>query len=139
MFGIGTTELLIVLVVALLVLGPKKLPEIARTLGKGLAEFKKVSTDVQRTINTEVEREEATERKKKAEKELSARKAEAEKTASTAEATDAAPKSAESVAAENAEAQPVQNTASPDYEAEADEQAGAEMAGETVPGSEKKA
>ncbi len=58
MFGIGSTELLIILVVALMVLGPKKLPQIARTIGKGYAEFKRATTDLQRTINTEIAREE---------------------------------------------------------------------------------
>jgi Tat protein translocase TatB subunit len=41
MFGIGMPELLLILAVALVVLGPKRLPELARSLGKGLAEFKK--------------------------------------------------------------------------------------------------
>ncbi len=48
MFGIGMTELLIVLVVGLLVIGPKKLPELARTLGRGLAEFRRASTEMRR-------------------------------------------------------------------------------------------
>lgn len=43
MFGIGTPELLVILVVALIVLGPKRLPEVARTLGKGLAELRKAT------------------------------------------------------------------------------------------------
>jgi sec-independent protein translocase protein TatB len=46
MFGVGPTELLVILVVALLVLGPKRLPEIARALGKGLAEFRRATADV---------------------------------------------------------------------------------------------
>jgi sec-independent protein translocase protein TatB len=46
MFGIGPTELLVILVVALLVLGPKRLPEIARALGRGLAEFRRATADV---------------------------------------------------------------------------------------------
>ena len=65
MFGIGSTELLVILVVALIVIGPAKLPEIARSLGKALGEFRRVSTDVKRTIEMEVEHEE---QKTKAEK-----------------------------------------------------------------------
>jgi Tat protein translocase TatB subunit len=44
MFGIGTSELLVILVVALIVLGPKRLPEVAKTLGKGLAELRKATS-----------------------------------------------------------------------------------------------
>lgn len=70
MFGIGTTELMVILVVALLVLGPKKLPQVARSLGKAFGEFRRVSTDVKRTIDTEVDRLEKEERDKKARDEL---------------------------------------------------------------------
>ena len=48
MFGIGMTELLVILAVGLLVIGPKKLPELARSLGKGLAEFRRASTEMRR-------------------------------------------------------------------------------------------
>lgn len=41
MFGIGTPELLLVLVIALIVLGPTKLPELARAVGKAISEFKR--------------------------------------------------------------------------------------------------
>jgi len=51
MFGIGPTELVVILVVALLVLGPKRLPEIARALGKGLAEFRRATADVTSEID----------------------------------------------------------------------------------------
>lgn len=57
MFGLGTTEILVILVVALLVLGPQKLPGIAKTLGKTLGEFRRVSSEFQRTLNEEVEQE----------------------------------------------------------------------------------
>jgi TatA/E family protein of Tat protein translocase len=48
MFGIGMTELLVIMAIALVVLGPKKLPELARSLGRGLAEFRRASTDLHR-------------------------------------------------------------------------------------------
>jgi sec-independent protein translocase protein TatB len=68
--GIGTTELVVILVVALVVLGPKKLPQVARSLGKAFGEFKRVSTDVKRTIDTEVDRLEKEDRDEKARGEL---------------------------------------------------------------------
>lgn len=46
MFGIGPSELIIILIIALLVLGPKRLPELAAGLGKGLAEFRRATADI---------------------------------------------------------------------------------------------
>jgi TatA/E family protein of Tat protein translocase len=54
---LGTSELLMIAVVALLLFGPRKLPEISRTLGKSLAEFKRASDDFKRTWEYEVELE----------------------------------------------------------------------------------
>ncbi len=56
MFGsIGMPELILIFVVALLVFGPKKLPELGKSLGRGLAEFKRASDDLKKTIEDEIE------------------------------------------------------------------------------------
>lgn len=65
MFGIGSTELLVILLVALIVLGPKSLASFSSKLGKLLGEFRKVSTDFQRTLNLEAARAEAQDAEKK--------------------------------------------------------------------------
>jgi sec-independent protein translocase protein TatA len=51
---LGVPELIFIFVLALLIFGPKRLPEIGRTVGKGLAEFRKASTELKRSINTEL-------------------------------------------------------------------------------------
>ncbi len=56
MFGsIGMPELILIFVVALLVFGPKKLPDLGKSLGRGLAEFKRASDDLKKTIEDEIE------------------------------------------------------------------------------------
>ncbi|MBN1470616.1 MAG: twin-arginine translocase TatA/TatE family subunit [Syntrophaceae bacterium] len=54
MFGIGMQELIIIAVIALLIVGPRKLPDLAKTLGKGFSEFKKategITDDIKETI-----------------------------------------------------------------------------------------
>lgn len=52
---LGTTEMLVIAVVALVVFGPRRLPEIGRTVGKSLAEFRRASEDFRRTWEREVE------------------------------------------------------------------------------------
>lgn len=51
MFGIGFSELLVILGVALLVVGPDKLPDVARAIGRGYAEFKRTMDDLKSTID----------------------------------------------------------------------------------------
>ena len=58
MFGtLGGSELFLILVVALIVFGPRKLPEIGKSLGRMMAEFRKASNDFRNTIESEVEAE----------------------------------------------------------------------------------
>jgi len=57
MFGIGFQEMLIILVVVLIFFGPKKLPDLAKSLGKGIAEFKKASEEVRKGIEDAVKEE----------------------------------------------------------------------------------
>ena len=58
MFGtLGGPELFLILVIALIVFGPRKLPEIGKSLGRTLAEFRKASHEFRQTIETEVETE----------------------------------------------------------------------------------
>lgn len=55
---IGMPELVIILVIALIIFGPRKLPELGKSLGRSLNEFKKASTDLQNTLEQEIRLEE---------------------------------------------------------------------------------
>ena len=72
MFGsIGMPELIIILVIALIIFGPRKLPELGKSLGRSLNEFKKASTDLQNTLEQEIKIEEQKETAAKAKAEES--------------------------------------------------------------------
>jgi len=58
MGSLGVPEIAFIFILALLIFGPKRLPELGRTVGKGLSEFRKASNDLKRTINSELALEE---------------------------------------------------------------------------------
>ncbi len=51
MFGIGMPEMLLILAIALIVIGPKKLPDLAKSLGRAFAEFKRATTELKQSID----------------------------------------------------------------------------------------
>lgn len=63
MFGIGSSELLIILVIALLVLGPNEIPKIARTLGRGMRELERAKNELKNSIQYELDEQESLEAK----------------------------------------------------------------------------
>ena len=63
MFGIGTSEILIILIIALLVLGPREIPKIARTLGRGLRELERAKDELKESIEFEANEDEHKEKR----------------------------------------------------------------------------
>src|SRR4051812_37321710 len=67
MFGsIGMPELIIIMVIALIIFGPRKLPELGKSLGRSINEFKRASSDLQNTLEQEIKLEEQKETQTKA-------------------------------------------------------------------------
>lgn len=60
MFGLGIPELIIIFVIALIVFGPKKLPDLGKSIGRAMAEFKKASEEFQESVRTEMKEVEKT-------------------------------------------------------------------------------
>ena len=59
MFNLGMPEIILILVVALIVMGPKKLPEMAKSLGKGLREFRKAADDLKASVEKDLRPDDA--------------------------------------------------------------------------------
>ncbi len=55
MFGVGTSELVIILIIAILILGPKEIPKVARTIGKGMRELQRAKDELKKNIEFEEE------------------------------------------------------------------------------------
>ena len=53
MFGIGLPEMIIIMVIALIIIGPSKLPDLAKALGKGMAEFKKATQEIKESLEVD--------------------------------------------------------------------------------------
>lgn len=70
MFGIGMPELLMILAVALIIIGPKKLPELAKTLGRALGEFKRATNGLKESIHMETGLDDVGEQFKRAERDI---------------------------------------------------------------------
>jgi Tat protein translocase TatB subunit len=71
MFGIGMQELVIIMVIALIVFGPKRLPELARSMGRAFAEFRRASEDIRESLTLDLEEEEVERSKEHPVRELS--------------------------------------------------------------------
>lgn len=81
--NLGIPELLIILVIALIVFGPRKLPELGRSLGRSIGEFRRASNELKQTLDDEIRVEEQKEQRAKVEAEQASAVAAAEASAPT--------------------------------------------------------
>jgi sec-independent protein translocase protein TatA len=91
MFGIGLPELMLIMVLALLVLGPQRLPEVARLVGRAYAQLRRASEEFQNTIRQDIaaiERQEDANRNKAVARELGERLADLEEVQTTIQEPD---------------------------------------------------
>lgn len=131
MFGIGSTELVIILIVALVLIGPSKLPDLMKSVGKGLSEFRRMSTDVKSTLEREIEKADEAKRIEETKKELFGDDAKPAEAVADAAKPDAAPPASEvasNAAAESATVTKADATATASSADAAPAQAGASTA-----------
>ena len=110
MFGLSFWEIAIILMVALIILGPKKLPEIARSLGKGIREFRRATDDFKSTMDYEMSRPEPPKSKQLPAQVDDAELVPDEPAKDAEKAAAEAAKAAEAVEAARAEAAPAETT-----------------------------
>jgi len=92
MFGIGVQELIIIAIIALLIVGPKKLPDLAKTLGKGFRDFKNATEGVSEDLKDALKEDEKPKKDDGLKDSLLLKKSEAEETKNEVSGNDAGKK-----------------------------------------------